>query len=157
MHDFEEVEIPNGITEQMTAIPAAKITFESAVGRAAPAVGFQNIRYLAHLGDDLPAFRIGWNAAHAVGVQSEEPRMRLIVRAERVVADAIRAHPARNEAGHVGDGGALDEALCQPPCVRLVHLIAAASGAFASPGEIEAGKHRTVLDRAPPTDGVWLS
>ena len=93
--------------------------------------GLQRIGDFLDLGGDLLAFLRRGKVAFEIRVKTEEPRMRLIIRTERVMADAIGADASCDEAGHIGDGCAFQKPLSQTTRLILVGWIAAAASAFA--------------------------
>ena len=154
IHRAQHKQITGRIAEEMPLKSAAELAFESAFAGTSPRRALKDAGHLLHLARDLFAFRIRRDAAREIRVQAVEPRMSLVVRAERIMALAIGAHASRDEARHIGDGSAFQKPLRQPPRVGLVRLVAAASGALAGRRQIQACEHRPVLDRAPPANRI---
>ena len=133
---------------------AAELAPKGPVTRTLPVHRLQRLGHLPHLVDDaLSLVRVG-DAAGGVGMQPVEPGMRLILRAERIVALAVRSHPPRDEAWHLGDRGAGQQPPDQTPGLVAIGCSAAAASPLADRGQIRSREHGPVLDGTPPADRV---
>lgn len=153
-HGPKHEQIADGIPEQVALEAAAELALEGSVAGTLPTRSYKGIRHLLHRARDLHALGGGGHAAREIRMEAIEPRMGLIVGAERVMAVAVRAHAPGDEAGHRRDRCAFQEPLGQPSGLGRVNGIPAAAGAFAGRRQIQAREHRPILDRAPPADGV---
>ena len=136
---------------------AAEIALERSVARHPPSIGLQDPRDLADFRDEHLTLLGQRDVAQQISVQPKEPRVHLVVGAQRVVTLAIRADATGDEPRHIRYGGTLQESLRESAGLILVGGRAGAPRPFDHGIQIHAGEHRTVLDRTPPTDGIGLT
>ena len=92
-----------------------------------------------------------------IGVEGQQRLLQshaLVIGAGGVMALAILAHASGDEARHLGNGRAFQQALREQARVGLVLGGAAAPGAFAHRRQVQTREHRAVRNRTAPANRV---
>ena len=129
---------------------SAVLARESAVAGTLPVIRLERVRHFTHFRHDTRPVGRARNSALHIRMESEEPGQRLILAAEGIVADAVRAEAAHDHALHGRHAGRLQKSTRHFAAERTVRLPPQPTHTPADGGEIRTREHRSVLDGRPP-------